>query len=188
VHLKAGANILKFTPSGTGYVQLDRIDLFRGASTSGMVGAVDNGFDFARVDSATVTLLAGSWLFLENVEFGAGGDSLSLRYKSTSAVSMSVRSGTRTATPLVAANLPSTSGGWTTLSFPAKPTGTQDIYLTVESAPAAGFQFSALVARSASTGVREKASPPPVSPKRGLRQATGDHDAAGRSSLPPRIF
>ena len=188
VHLKAGTNTLKFTPSGTGAVQLDRIDLFRGARTSGMVGAVDNGFDIARVDSATLTLQKGSWMLLENVEFGAGGDSLSIRYKSTSAASVSVRFGTRTATPWVAANLPSTSGAWATMSLPAKQTGTQDIYLTVEAAPATGFQFSSLLVKDATTGVREKASPLPGSAKRGLRRATGANDAAGRSILPAPMF
>ena len=188
VHLKAGTNILKFTPSGTEYVQLDRIDLFRGARTSGMIGAVDNGYEFARVDSATLTLQPGSWMLLENVEFGAGGDSLTLRYKSTSAASISVRPGTRTATPLVTASLPSTSGAWATLSYPAKPTGTQDIYITVESAPSAGFQFSSLMAKDATTGLRVKASSPAGSSKLGIQRATGIHDAAGRSSVPPRLF
>ncbi|HXP89475.1 MAG TPA: family 43 glycosylhydrolase, partial [Fibrobacteria bacterium] len=188
VHLKAGTNILKFTPSGTAYVQLDRIDLLRGARTSGMVGAVDNGYDFARVDSTAVTLQTGSWMLLENVEFGAGGDSLSFRYKSTSAASISVRPGTRTATPLLAATLPSTSGTWTTLSLPAKPTGTQDIYITVESAPSAGFQFSSLMAKDATTGLRAKAPPTPGFSKTGIQRATGIHDAEGRSSPPPKMF
>jgi len=186
VHLKAGTNTIKFSASATANVQLDRIDLFRGARSTGMVGAMDNGYGAVRVDSTSVTLKTGSWLLLENVEFGAGCDSVSIRYQSISASSISVRPGSSTAGSVVSANLPSTAGAWAIATVPVRLTGTQDLYVTVESAPSTGFQFSSLQAKDATTGLAPaQGKRPPAKP--GLHFSTGVHDAAGRKENLPTV-
>lgn len=72
VNLKEGYNSLVFRV-GTGFAELDRVDLIRSASTIIEAGSVDDAVGVSFNGNNNATLSSGSWSKIEYVDFGQGG-------------------------------------------------------------------------------------------------------------------
>lgn len=75
VQLNEGYNLLSFRP-GTGFAELDRIDLYKPTSARIEAGNYDNGLGITHLVSGNnVSMAPGSWSQMEYVDFEAGGKS-----------------------------------------------------------------------------------------------------------------
>ncbi len=72
VTLKKGYNSLVFR-LGTGFAELDRVDLMRPTANVIEIGSVDDGVGLTFNGDNNATLKSGSWAKIEYVDFGNGG-------------------------------------------------------------------------------------------------------------------
>ena len=118
VTLKKGYNSLVFR-LGTGFAELDRIDLMRPAANVIEVGSVDDGVGLTFSGDNNATLKSGAWAKIEYVDFGNGGfNSLNIKAAGNVSGSLKISIDSRTGSTNATAALNLTAGQSYQLTLP----------------------------------------------------------------------
>lgn len=153
VSLQEGYNLLSFRP-GSGFAELDRIDLWRSAGSVIEAGSFDDGVGASYVSSGNNASLANnSWSKFEYVDFGNGGfNTLAIKAGGNCSGALRFNIDGVNATPDATAIVSLTAGQTYNLSLPSSfsaLTNTHDVYYTYTGSQACvldDIQFAASTA------------------------------------------